>query len=335
MILQRQHHKLICIGSHNLRNDIQSSMNISHVLSKSIEMWHRMRMLWNFDETNFNIEMAGSTVVLMKYFFQWHYTSSSENRTQISFIKTINVISDFLSVFHILSEKCLLANWFLNCHSDDCLAVSDSDYSNELVALEYIKKFNEYSACFQQSAYRLLLDNHDSHCIHDFIEYCNEHKIISYALSAHTTHLMQFLDVTLFQLLKCFHIYIYISLSWRIQFVLTVMTSIRWNFWQKLKRFNSKHSRKNSLFTHNMILIFCHIILKLFFRKFTKMNHQSLLHLHKHLYQSSSQRQSHIELCEASNKCLWMSWLIMNLLQGMRDSRSLWRVLVFKLHLKL
>src|SRR5437667_11342668 len=47
--------------------------------------------------------------------------------------------------------------------------------------------------------------SYNSHCICNFIEYYDEHKIISYALSSHTTHLMQSLDVILFQLLKCFH----------------------------------------------------------------------------------------------------------------------------------
>ncbi len=36
--------------------------------------------LWNFDETGFNIDMTENTVILMKYFFQQHYTSSSENK---------------------------------------------------------------------------------------------------------------------------------------------------------------------------------------------------------------------------------------------------------------
>jgi len=37
--------------------------------------------LWNFNETGFNIGMAGNTVILTKYPFRRHYTSSSENRT--------------------------------------------------------------------------------------------------------------------------------------------------------------------------------------------------------------------------------------------------------------
>ncbi len=104
--------------------------------------------LWNFDETEFNIDMTENTIVLTKHPFRRQNTSSSENQIWISLIETINVIEDFLSVFHILSEKCLLANWFSDCHSDDCLAVSDTGYSNEILDLEYLKKFDEYSMWF-------------------------------------------------------------------------------------------------------------------------------------------------------------------------------------------
>jgi hypothetical protein len=62
----------------------------------------------------------------------------------------VNVAEDYLSTFYIFSGKCLLANWFLDCYPDDCLAVSDTGYSNKMLDLEYIKKFDLYNACYQQ-----------------------------------------------------------------------------------------------------------------------------------------------------------------------------------------
>ena len=93
--------------------------------------------------------MASDTVIITKYPFRRHYTPSSENRTQIILIKTVNVAGDYLSAFHILPGKCLLDNWFPDCHPDDCLAVSDTGYSNEILGYEYIKKFDLYSAHYQ------------------------------------------------------------------------------------------------------------------------------------------------------------------------------------------
>ena len=49
------------------------------------------------------------------------------------------------------------------------------------------------------------MDGYGSHHTIEFIEYCNEAKIIPFGLSAHTTHLLQPLDVVVFQSLKHWH----------------------------------------------------------------------------------------------------------------------------------
>ncbi len=104
--------------------------------------------IWNFDETGFNIGMAGETVIITKYPFRRHHTPSSENRTRITSIEAVNVAGDYLPAFHILPGKCLLANWFPDCHPDNYLVVSDTGYSNKILDLEYIKKFNLYNTYY-------------------------------------------------------------------------------------------------------------------------------------------------------------------------------------------
>ena len=47
-----------------------------------------------------------------------------------------------------------------------------------------------------ENAYRLLLlDDHESHCSIEFIEFSDTYKIILLVLPPHTTHLLQPLDV--------------------------------------------------------------------------------------------------------------------------------------------
>lgn len=159
--------------------------------------------VWNFDETGYNIGMAGETQVITLDAHGKLYNPSSENRTRASSIECINAAGDYLPAFHILPGKCILGNWIDDLQDDDCVAVTDTGYSNDIIGFEWLKKFNEYSARFQKGSWRLLLlDNHDSHCTHDFIEYATSQKIVLLALPAHTTHLMQPLDVTVFQPLK-------------------------------------------------------------------------------------------------------------------------------------
>lgn len=44
----------------------------------------------------------------------------------------------------------------------------------------------------------LILDGHDSHVTIEFVRFCKDHNIRLYCLPAHTTHLLQPLDVEVF-----------------------------------------------------------------------------------------------------------------------------------------
>lgn len=51
----------------------------------------------------------------------------------------------------------------------------------------------------------LLFDEHESHCIYEFLNYCEKNSIVLFCLSSHSTHLLQSLDVVIFQLYKHYH----------------------------------------------------------------------------------------------------------------------------------
>ncbi len=50
------------------------------------------------------------------------------------------------------------------------------------------------------------MDGYGSHHTSQFISYCEDHKIIPFGLPSHTTHLLQSLDVCVFQPLKHWHL---------------------------------------------------------------------------------------------------------------------------------
>jgi len=53
-------------------------------------------------------------------------------------------------------------------------------------------------------SYRLLiLDGHGSHVTMDFIEYCDNHRILLCIFAPHSTHTLQPLDVVMFKPLSC------------------------------------------------------------------------------------------------------------------------------------
>ena len=50
------------------------------------------------------------------------------------------------------------------------------------------------------------MNDYESHHTSEFIDYCKKQKIISFSLLLHTTHLLQSLDVCVFQSLKYWHL---------------------------------------------------------------------------------------------------------------------------------
>ena len=84
--------------------------------------------------------------------------------------------------------------------------MSESGFSNNQLSYEWIKHFEEHSAKSQTGAHQLLLlDGYGSHCMYEFLDYCEKNKIVLFCLPPHATHLLQPLDVVVFQPYKHWH----------------------------------------------------------------------------------------------------------------------------------
>lgn len=83
------------------------------------------------------------------------------------------------------------------------LSVSDNGWTNNGLGLEWLKHFNAFTKTRQVGRYRLLiLDGHESHVSQDFKDYCLEQKILTLCMPAHSSHILQPLDVVCFSPLK-------------------------------------------------------------------------------------------------------------------------------------
>jgi hypothetical protein len=72
--------------------------------------------------------------------------------------------------------------------------------------MSWLDHFQRFSAKRQSGIYRLLLlDGFGSHCTKEFIDYCDNYKIIPFCLPPHSSHLLQPLDVVVFQPYKHYH----------------------------------------------------------------------------------------------------------------------------------
>ncbi|KAF1928156.1 CENP-B protein, partial [Didymella exigua CBS 183.55] len=83
------------------------------------------------------------------------------------------------------------------------LSVSKNSWTNNALGLEWLKHFDAHTRAQTVGAHRLLIvDGHKSHSSHEFHKHCEEEKIIVLCMPAHSSHLLQPLDVGCFSPLK-------------------------------------------------------------------------------------------------------------------------------------
>ena len=72
--------------------------------------------------------------------------------------------------------------------------------------MKWLAHFKHHSGQRKTGSYQLLLlDGFGSHSPKEFIDYCDLHKIISFCLPPHSSHLLQPLNVVVFQPYKHYH----------------------------------------------------------------------------------------------------------------------------------
>ncbi|KAI6778341.1 transposase [Emericellopsis cladophorae] len=159
------------------------------------------------DETGFRIGIGKDQSIVTKR-KRLHLFGMPENRESATAIECISAAGVVIPAFLILSGQVHMDQWYrlseLSPHTK--ITLSSSGYSNDQIALSWIKHFDEHTAGAATSAYRLLvIDGHGSHHTKEFIGYCAKKRIIPFALPPHLTHLLQPLDVVVFQPLKHYH----------------------------------------------------------------------------------------------------------------------------------
>ena len=162
---------------------------------------------WNFDETGFRIGMGRDDWIITMDPTRRAYLKNPENRESLSAVECINGVGQDIPPMLIISGVNILAPWFFNDLADDLfVATSESGNADDWISLQWIKHFDRFSARCQQGVYRLLImDGYGSHHTKEFLDFCEEKRIITLALPSHTTHLLQPLDICVFQPLKHWH----------------------------------------------------------------------------------------------------------------------------------
>ena len=167
-----------------------------------------LKDIYNFDETGFRVGVGRDQWIITLDPARQSYSPSTTSRELVTSCEVISGDGHVLPPMVILPGIMHMEDWTSNTGLEDdvLMAVSETGYSNDMLCLGWLKHFEKFSRWRQGGLYRLLLlDGYGSHCTREFITFCDQKKIIPFCLPPHTTHLMQPLDVVVFQPLKHYH----------------------------------------------------------------------------------------------------------------------------------
>jgi hypothetical protein len=166
------------------------------------------KYILNMDETGVRIGCPyGEDVVVPKAITE-HYSLSPENRKSLTIIETIKADgSKPLPPFIIAPGAQIMENWLAEeLEGDERIGVSSTGYTDNNLALQYLDHMIKYSGAGPDAHWRIsLLDGHESHQTDDFQIKAQENKILPCYFPSHLTHVLQPLDVGIFQPWKHFH----------------------------------------------------------------------------------------------------------------------------------
>ena len=128
------------------------------------------------------------------------------NREWVTVIECINSYGWAIPPLIILEGKVHISTWYKNGDllDDWAIGVSENGWTNNELGMTWLRTiFNKYTKDRTKGRYRLLiLDGHGSHVTSEFEQFCTQNDIIPLCMPAHSSHLLQPLDVGCFSTLK-------------------------------------------------------------------------------------------------------------------------------------
>ena len=214
--LERHHHKLFSRYSNSIdrcRFQADSAAKYTlyfNLLSQKIQQYNiDSRQIYNMDEKGFLIGILGKQKRIFSKDSYGRLGGSSSiqdgNREWITVLACICADGQALPpalIYQAASGK-LQDTWLQDFEPENnriYLGASPTGWTNNELGLAWLEQvFDRETKAKARRAYRLLIvDGHGSHLTMEFIEYCDQNRILLAILPPHSTHTLQPLDVGLF-----------------------------------------------------------------------------------------------------------------------------------------
>ncbi|KAE8183083.1 hypothetical protein CF328_g8303 [Tilletia controversa] len=163
--------------------------------------------VWNMDEVGFRIEIGGQQWIVTLCPSREARIAINTSRESVTCVEAVSASGSHIPPMVILAASQHSEAWVKNdLDKDTLIAVSESGYSDDILALRWIKHFNVKTKNLSRGHKRLLIfDGHGSHCTKQFLQVCTDNDIIPFSLPPHSSHFLQPLDVAVFQPYKHWH----------------------------------------------------------------------------------------------------------------------------------
>ncbi len=165
--------------------------------------------IYNFDETGFQMGVISSAKVVTASERRGSPVKIQPgNREWVTVIEAISGDGGLLDPLFIFAGRVHQTQWYQALQDDTYsnwhIAVSENGWTNNEIGIDWLRTvFDEPTKARCRGKYRLLImDQHSSHNTVDFNNYCEKNNIITLFMPAHSSHILQPLDVGCFSPLK-------------------------------------------------------------------------------------------------------------------------------------
>jgi hypothetical protein len=165
--------------------------------------------IYNFDESGFQLGEGKAQKVITANPYAAHVGTGGPGES-VTIIECIAADGWVMAPFFLFKGQWHMESWYRGQSTlpdDYRIAPTDNGWTDDSIAYDWLHFFDKSTKHrIHRGEWRLLLmDNHGSHLTLEFLQYCQDHRIIAYGFPPHTTHLLQPLDGKPFQVYKHFY----------------------------------------------------------------------------------------------------------------------------------
>jgi len=165
------------------------------------------KAITNVDEKGFVMGISPRTEVITRRGKKNPHVTQSGKCKRITGLEAVSADGCIFPPYLIGKGAKHMFDWYKNVTDEDKMArwsVSPKGWTDNKIGCDRLTEVYDpmnHQQC-PNEARLLILDGHVSHINYKFLKYCEQNDIIVFCLPAHSTHLLQPLDVVLFSALQ-------------------------------------------------------------------------------------------------------------------------------------